>query len=350
MRSIIITIASCVFLLLACSNNADNNENPPVLPEIEGKIIVAYVTSWGTSMPDVSKLTHINYAFGHINETFDGIRIDEEERFKAIAGLKQNNLSLKVLLSVGGFGSGGFSEMAADDAKRMLFANDCKRVIDEYGLDGVDIDWEYPTFGIGGISSLPDDSNNFSKLMKDIRSAIGNEKLLTIATDASAKFIPFKDIVPYISYINIMGYEYAYPPYHHSALYSSERTKYITSDDAVKKHMSKGVPKNKLVLGVPFYGVGDTEKGLPGTITYKAIGSRFDSFEKKWDDMAKVPYYADADGLLVFSYDDAESLKHKCQYVVDNDLLGIMYWQYDGDDEQGTLRTTVNNALAPYIR
>ena len=74
-------------------------------------------------------MTHINYAFGHVNESFDGVRIDNEERLKQIVDLKKQNPELKVLLSVGGWGSGRFSEMAANDEYRRAFAKDCDRVV-----------------------------------------------------------------------------------------------------------------------------------------------------------------------------------------------------------------------------
>ena len=96
-------------------------------------------------------MTHINYAFGHVNESFDGVRIDNEERLKQIVDLKKQNPELKVLLSVGGWGSGRFSEMAANDEYRRAFAADCDRVVKEFALDGIDIDWEYPTSSMANI-------------------------------------------------------------------------------------------------------------------------------------------------------------------------------------------------------
>ena len=89
-------------------------------------MVVAYVTSWTDVQPDPSVMTHINYAFGHVNNTFDGVRIDNPDRLRAISGLKQQNPKLKVLLSVGGWGSGRFSEMAATDSTRRAFAADCR--------------------------------------------------------------------------------------------------------------------------------------------------------------------------------------------------------------------------------
>ena len=95
---------------------------------------------------------------------------------RQIVDLRKQKPELKVLLSIGGWGSGRFSEMAANDEYRRAFAADCARVVKEFALDGIDIDWEYPTSSMANISSSPDDTENFTLLMQDIRAAIGNEK------------------------------------------------------------------------------------------------------------------------------------------------------------------------------
>jgi len=129
------------------------------------KVVVAYVTSWTQTVPDPAVMTHINYAFGHVTETFDGVRIDNPSRLRQIVALKRQQPALRVVLSVGGWGSGRFSEMASTAERRHAFARDCRRVVDEFGLDGIDIDWEYPTQSSAGISSSPDDTRHFSLLM-----------------------------------------------------------------------------------------------------------------------------------------------------------------------------------------
>ena len=52
-------------------------------------VVVAYVTSWTRTMPDPTVMTHINYAFGHVNEQFNGVRIDNEKRLRDIVSLKK---------------------------------------------------------------------------------------------------------------------------------------------------------------------------------------------------------------------------------------------------------------------
>ena len=307
----------------------------------DSKVIVAYVTSWSQVIPDPTTVTHINYAFGGVKDTFDGVNISNPERLRTIANLKKNNPNLKVLLSVGGWGAGNFSEMAADPKLRRKFADDCLRIVKEYNLDGIDIDWEYPGSSAAKISSSPDDRANFTLLMRDLRETLGNNRLLTIATSAGAEHIAYTDVIPYLDFVNIMTYDMANAPKHHAALYPSENTPDLTCVESVRRHVAGGVPVNKLVLGVPFYGRGGKEmKGR----AFKNI-KEGDGYSLIFDNTAKVPFMVNAAGEPVLGYDDAHSLGYKCDYILDNDLLGVMYWDYNGDDQQGTLRKTLAQRL-----
>lgn len=306
------------------------------------QVVVAYVTSASTGSIDVSVITHINYAFAHVGEDFCSVKIDNPERLKEIAALKEEKKDLKILLSIGGWGSGRFSEMAADEELRTAFAWECKMVVEEYGIDGIDIDWEYPTIGSAGISSSKDDTENFTLLMQDIRKAIGKKRLLTLATVASGKWIDFVAIDPYIDFINMMTYDISRPPKHHSALFDSGISADVTCHSATEAHVTAGAPIEKLVLGVPFYGRGDDQIG--NFINYNKL-IELDGYQKVWDKEAKVPYLADEKGHLVCSFDDERSIKEKVKYVKKRGLLGIMYWQYGGDDNSGSLREAVYNEL-----
>lgn len=328
-------------VLVSCGSVKSGEE--VVAASRDSKVVVAYVTSWSEVMPDPQYMTHINYAFGHVNESFNGVKIDNEERLRQIVDLRKQKPELKVLLSIGGWGSGRFSEMAANDEYRCAFAADCDRVVKEFALDGIDIDWEYPTSSMANISSSPDDTENFTLLMQDIRAAIGNEKELTLATVASARYIDFKAILPSVDFVNIMAYDMASAPKHHSALYPSGHSGDITSDGAVTAHLKAGVPPSKLVMGMPFYGRGGD--GYPSFQDYNKVGNTDTQYTEKWDEVAQVPYLADKNDTLVFGFENPRSLAIKCQYILDKDLLGGMYWDYSGDNEQGDLRRTVAENL-----
>lgn len=310
------------------------------------RVIVAYVTSGGKAMPDPTKMTHINYAFGHVNATFDGVEVQNPNRLHQIVGLKKVNPRLRVMLSIGGWTSGGFSEMARDEKRRSAFVASCKGVVDEFGLDGIDMDWEYPSSSESGIVSSPCDVDNFTILMRQLRRALGHGKLLTFASIARADYVDFPSVVPYVDFINIMAYDLGAPSlYHHSALFPSERTRY-TGSEAIQAHVASGVPPSKLVLGVPFYGHSDTTKNHPYFVSYN-LRARFEGMEERWDDVSQVPYLVDSLGEMVYCFDNERSLTAKVSYARSKRLLGVMYWQYDDDDSQGPLRDAIYYSVFP---
>lgn len=328
MKKAILTLA-----LLLCLIQAQTAE----------RVVVAYVTSWTQTIPDPTVMTHINYAFGHVNDSFDGVRIDNPDRLRMIVDLKKQNPKLRVLLSVGGWGSGRFSEMAASDKNRLLFAKDCRRVVDDFGLDGIDIDWEYPTQSSAGISSSPDDTKHFTLLMRDLRQELGN-KLLTCATIASGEYIDFRSCISYIDMVNVMSYDMGNPPYHHSALYPSEITNWMTTSAAIEAHLNAGVPHEKLVMGMPLYG-----RGKQG---YTTEPDSTKGTKEQWHEQSMVPYLVDAQGNLVMGFENERSIGIKCQYIIDHRLRGGMYWEY-GDEHQEKLRNTIcrilmHNEPSPY--
>lgn len=329
-----------LFLLAALSGSVRAAE----ISETTGnKVVVAYVTSWTERMPDPSLMTHINYAFGLVNETFDGVDIGNEPRFAKIAKLKKDAPHLNVLLSVGGWGAGRFSEMAASDSLRTAFAADCARIVEKYDIDGIDIDWEYPGSSAAGISSSEDDRDNFTLLMRDIRKAIGPDKLLTLAGAATPEYIDYRAIMPYVDFVNLMTYDMANAPLHHAALYKSVNTPDMTCDSSVKAHIAAGVPVGRLVLGMPFYG--RAAQGQQGS-NYKNINNRIpEGGSVVFDEVAMVPYVADADGTMVMGFENPASIGMKCDYIDANGLLGAMYWEYNNDNDEKELATAVWNGI-----
>lgn len=136
--------------------------------------------------------------------------------------------------------------------------------------------------------------------MKDVRHAIGKDKLLTIATQAGAKYYNLRAVEPYVDYVNIMTYDMEESPNHHSALYRSEMAEEWSCEDAVAAHVAAGFPVGRLVLGIPFYGHGTNE--APELLDYRHIIA-LDSLQSCWDSAAQVPYMVNSQGHVVVNYE-----------------------------------------------
>lgn len=302
------------------------------------KWLIAYIYH-PNELPDPTYLTHINYAFGHVNDSFDGVRIEQEEWFTKIAKLKRKYPHLKVILSIGGWGSGNFSEMAADSLKRLSFAKDCKRIVDKYKIDGIDIDWEYPGTSVAKISSSPDDVKNYTKMMRDIRAAIGWDKILSHATDGGGVHIDYAEVDKYMSYTNVMSYDLGGGEYHRSPLYGSERMLQpgsICQDSCIKAHLKAGIPPEKLVMGLTFGGV----RGADPTKAHLLEGYTY-----HWDEEAQEPYLVNDKTGRRMPFVDEKSAYNKAKYILSKGLRGAMYWEYKSDTPDGAYRRTVYRAL-----
>ena len=121
-------------------NGGDPQTPNPPAPD-GGYIIVGYsYAHTGDPLPDPSLLTHINFSFAKINDDFETVDLSssKQKRLKEVVGLKAQKPSLKVMLSVGGWGAGNFSEMAADATHRKNFCNNCLKAVQDYGLDGIE--------------------------------------------------------------------------------------------------------------------------------------------------------------------------------------------------------------------
>lgn len=322
--------------------------NPPAPQPEGGYVIVGYATYWESTLPDPSLLTHINYAFGKIEGDFETLSIRSESRLRKIVDLKKVNPQLKVVLSVGGWGAGNFSEMAADAAHRKKFCENCLAAVQKFGLDGIDLDWEYPTSSSAGISSSPNDTQNFTLLVKDLRETLGENRLVTMASSANAKYVDFRNAVQYMDFVNLMTYDMGNPPYHNAGLYPSSKTK-RSCDESVTLHYTAGVPYEKIVLGMPFYGRDDkTAKPFSAGdddnyVYYHDIVKG--SFTECWDDDAKVPYLTNSSGTMMLSYDNETSIGLKADYVKQKGLRGAMYWAIEGDDANWTLSKAIASRL-----
>ena len=326
-------------------NQGNNSTNVPTVDPPEGTVVVGYATYWDKTLPNTELLTHINYAFAHIKPDFETLDIKTPSRLSTIVGLKKQKPSLKVALSIGGWEAGNFSEMAASETHRKKFCENCVAAVTKYGLDGIDLDWEYPTSSAAGISSSPEDTKNFTQLVKDLRLALGTDKLLTMASSSSAKYVDFEAVSPYFDFVNLMTYDMGDPPQHNAGLYPSSRT-YRSCDESVALHKKAGVPLGKMVLGIPFYGHGNG-KAFDSYLDFRDINPG--SYTEMWDNTAKVPFLVDALGTMVLSFDNAKSVGLKADYVKEKGLRGAMYWNIEADDNNWTLSKAIAGPLLGWV-
>jgi chitinase len=343
--------------------------------------VIAYVNginvdNWGPNLEKAKMITHINYAFANIK---DGRMVlgdsSDIEDFIWLNGLKKVNPDLQILISVGGWGwSGNFSDAVLTEQARERFANSAVEFMLAYELDGVDLDWEYPGLPGAGNTHRPEDKENFTAILKRIRQKLDSvggsdhHYLLTIATAASQRYLDHTEMdlaQEYLDFINIMTYDYhgggnRVTGHHSNFTHSDEDPdrRPMSSEIAVNQHLEAGIPKEKLVLGVPFYGrwwkgaypenngLFQPTYGPTGAWNYYQLADSLvnnSEFELFWDDKSSAPFiYRKSDSLFV-TFENKESLALKTQYVVDRGLNGIMFWQFNGDN--GDLLEVIHNGL-----
>ena len=240
-------------------------------------------------------------------------------------------------------------------------------------FDGIDLDWEYPCYAEAGIHADPADKTNFTLLLRELRETLdrkgaadGRHYLLTIAAGADQYYVDGTEMdqaSELLDFVQLMTYDmrggFQTLTGHHTNLYTPTGDLFrISVDASVKLFLKAGVPKEKIVIGGAFYSrmwkdVPDRNRGLyqmaPGSGGYGPEFGRLASeyigkngFVRYWDDEARAPYLFD--GSTFISYDDETSLRHKCGYVMEKGLAGLMFWEY-GCDKTGRLLEAVNSGF-----
>ncbi|MBM6909560.1 glycosyl hydrolase family 18 protein [Oscillibacter valericigenes] len=350
-----------------------------------GGEVVGYYAGWAAYQgytPDqlpAEHLTQINYAFARIDPDTLTIALEnpahDKKNLAALRKLRQQNGHLKLLISVGGWSdSQHFSDAAATAARREAFAASCVDFVVEQGLDGVDLDWEYPVSGgAPGTIHRPADKQNFTKLLQELRTRLdrqgrrdGKDYSLTIAGAAGSWYlnqIEAVKVADLVDHIFLMGYD-LHGPWDTSADFNAPL--YTPSGaspqgkssiaDSVQAYLDKGIPAEKLVLGMPLYGyayqgVSSQNNGLYSTYTsaksvsYRTLKKNYlsnDAYRRLRHGEAQVPYLYGSRTFI--SYDDAESLAAKAALARSRDLGGIGFWELSQDDG-GELTAAASSAF-----
>lgn len=355
-----------LLVLLGLSSNAVQAAGPD---NDAGYRIIGYVAD-GPTLPPISakKLDVINFAFAQVNPQHE-VFLPNETAAKSLAGLvalREQNPDLKIVLSVGGWGAGHFSEAAASETARTRFADTAVELVRRHDLDGLDIDWEYPAHPGPGISHSPADKQNFTLLLQALRDKLhdlqkvnaGRHYLLTIAAadGEAARGLEIKKIAAILDWINLMTYDFygSLTPTtgHHAGLYRAKvaPAHSRTTVQAVDEFVKAGAPPRKIQIGVAFYGrtFGDVAAGREGLqqpfgsdggfVSWQEIAAKYlnrNGFQRHWDEQAQAAWLWNPQTRRMISYDDPQALRAKAAFIRERGLGGVMYWEQRQDpDEQ----------------
>ncbi|WP_333820547.1 glycoside hydrolase family 18 protein [Ohtaekwangia sp.] len=333
--------------------------------------VIAYYSAGPEQVDQLpaEKLSHIIFSFCHLKGnklTVDSRR--DSTTIQKLVALKKRNPSLKVILSLGGWGGcAPCSDVFSTDKGRKEFAQSVLQLNQYFKSDGVDLDWEYPAIeGYPEHRYMPEDKKNFTALVHDLRKTLGTKYQVSFAAGGFQKYleesIEWKEVMKEVDRVNLMTYDlvngYATITGHHTGLYSTPQL-HESTDNAVQYLIKMGVPANKLVIGGAFYGrmwegVASVNNGLYQSGKFKA-GIDFKNFEQElpaekgfvryWDDVAKAPYMYNAQQQLFVTYDDKQSMALKTAYAIDHKLDGIMFWELSLDTNKDGLLDAIINTI-----
>ncbi|WP_333812802.1 glycosyl hydrolase family 18 protein [Timonella senegalensis] len=388
------------------AGSTDGGTTDGTVPEVPGngtEKVVGYFTNWGVyqrnyhvknikTSGSADKLTHILYAFGNVqngkctigdayadyeksytaDQSVDGVadKWDQPLRgnFNQLRKLKAQYPDLKVIWSFGGWTwSGGFSAAAANPE---AFAKSCRDLVEDPRwadlFDGIDIDWEYPnecglTCDTSGYESYP-------RLLKALRAQFGNDLVTSaIAADGTTggkiDAANYAEGAKYLDWIMPMTYDYfgawkkEGPTAPHSPLegYGGIPIQGFDTKTTISKLKSIGVPANKILLGIGFYGKGWTgvTQAAPGG---SATGAAPATYEAGVEDYKVLKTTCPATGKVGgtsygfcngnwWSYDTPSDIVNKMNYAQAEGLSGAFFWELSGDTANGELISAITTGL-----
>ncbi|RKP12302.1 glycoside hydrolase [Piptocephalis cylindrospora] len=363
--------------------------------------VVAYFTDWtsGRYGPDAipyDKVTHINYAFSLFDDQTWAPTITSGPILEQVVS-RAHAKGAKVAVSIGGWtGSKYFSPMAASASHRASFISSTKAMVQQYGLDGIDLDWEYPgrTGMVCNVINKEQDALNFLTLLRELRDALGSDKFISLAVRVqpfdgpSGPLDNVRAYAEYLDFINIMAYDingsWSSKTAPNAPLAASpEGGDPFSVLQSVQAWTSAGFPREKLVMGVPFYGrslvtsqapsansmytdfvksvpQGDSDDApwaepcpgevpvLSGQWKWKNLREQgiltsptqaAGGWERHWDNQTQTPWLYNPSTHQFISYDDPQSLSAKVAAIKEQGLAGAMVWALNQDN--GELIDTV---------
>ncbi|KAF8628575.1 hypothetical protein AX17_005971 [Amanita inopinata Kibby_2008] len=365
-------------------------------------VLAAYYPTWSVDdhspeSLDFSKFDILFFAFATPNSSncLDWDEGSVEALKRLVSCARGSGYDTKIVLSVGGWdGCSCWSNAVANEQNRDTLNAALVGVVDDFGLDGIDIDWEYPNSSGAGNPFSSSDTSNLLELMKLLRSSLGESKIISAAVThhpwLGPDGNPLSDVSSFanvITYVNIMNYDVfgaSSKPGPNAPLGNPCGTSHqaeATAQAALNQWTRAGMPANKLLLGLPLYGYvfkstskklhgssqemehGSTRKGAhrnykvpvrnngdlskfwgqqvafnqllkSGALVKKSDGN-YDGdkgYTMGWDDCSDTPYLFNVGKTTVVSYDDTWSLRDKAEFAVQAGMAGCFTWSLDQDD------------------
>ncbi|MCC6493189.1 MAG: glycoside hydrolase family 18 protein [Pirellulales bacterium] len=337
-----------LFVLAACLACAPRR----ALAAEPGSVFIGYVYQ---SPPTVrwKMYTHVCHAF---------VTADEQGRLKSNRHVPSRELTTsahaagaRALLSLGGWGwDQQFARMTASPPAEGRYVEAVMRLVDQFDYDGVDLDWEYP--------DTPEEVAGFQRLARTFRTQLddlgrrkGRPMRLTMAASASPQTLRWLErdfLLETMDWIHVMTYDYAgsFSAFagHHAPLYASSQAPEGSrqSVESTMTHLAteRRIPADRLVVGIPLYGrrfsvaapYASTAGAPPPSSDSHSYAELHqlqssDQWRRQWDPQTKTPWLIAADDSSVICYDDAESVRLKTAWAMEQHFRGVFFWQVAGD-------------------
>ncbi|KAL1661465.1 glycoside hydrolase family 18 protein [Schizophyllum commune] len=362
---------------------------PIATPDV-GPLMMGYYPDWtSATLPpekvEFSRYDWVDYAFAlptqDFNVTWDDPNAPALLNRLVTAAHAQGS---KVKLSIGGWtGSKYFSPAVASDSSRQIFVDNIALAFDQYKLDGIDIDWEYPgRAGNDGNLFTPQDTANFLSFLKLLRAKLPVDAHISAATlttpfvdgngAPSADVSEFGDVLNWITMMNYDVWGSSSNPGPNAPFYDACHNSTQPQASAVagyEQWTSAGFPGNKIVLGIPYYGYRSksdntrlrTRDDDNAQVEFRDLvsngqlvkntdpnGPAFiggNGFMRQWDECSGTPYLVSPEAHSVISYDDTESLAMKAKWVKEMGMMGVNTWDVHGDTDDLVLVKATREAM-----
>jgi len=349
---ILIVCTAFLFLFPGCSDEDPEPDTyltepvckEPFTPKSFTHNVVGFYPSYKQEVLPIveikwDKITRVVYAFAYPDEdgSLDVSALTQTEELVSTAHAH----GVEVYFSVGGGAeSGNFPVLAADKDKRNTFIKEVRHYVFAHCFDGVDIDWEHWS-GASSNKVIHNESSALVTVLKELQEDLApyNKKISIdlYGSDWGGKHY-YDEVYTYADYLQVMAYDFTGSwsgPGPHSS--------YEDAIGSGSGQWSTGLaywinyrdwPKEKIVLGVPFYGRDFDQNGKG--IAYRDIVSQF----------PEAPGFDQVNNIY---YNGLETIQRKANYVIDNKLSGIMIWElaHDIPEDSISLLHAIEEVINP---